>query len=84
MRKTGNILIAKEACKKMKTEMKISSAIFRKKKSGGKILRGLYANFVQKFVNTFCCRVVYNPETDLKLSRLLIGMKKNPDRNFMT
>lgn len=76
MRKTGNILIAKEACKKMKTKMKISSAIFRKKKSGGKILRGLYANFVQKFVNTFCCRVLYNPETDLKLSRLLIGMKK--------
>ena len=31
MRKAGNILIAKEACEKMKTKMKISSAIFRKK-----------------------------------------------------
>ena len=76
MRKTGNILIAKEACKKMKTKMKISSAIFRKKNQEEKILRGLCANFLQKLVNTFCCRVVYNPETDLKLSRLLIGMKK--------
>lgn len=69
---------------KTKTKMKISSAIFRKKKSGGKILRGLCANFLQKLVNTFCCRVVYNPETDLKISRLLIRNEKNPDSNFMT
>lgn len=57
---------------------------FQKKKSGGQILRGLCANFLQKLVNTFCCRVVYNPETDLKISRLLIRNEKNPDSNFMT
>ena len=38
MRKAGNILIAKEACEKMKTKMKISSAIFRKKNQEEKFL----------------------------------------------